>query len=134
MKKQNGVTLIELLIAVTIMGIISALAYPAYTGHVLKGYRSQAIADLLKIQLELEENYNINGSYNYSIVQSGTCSFCQSNPLRYQLSIDSSGTGMNKYIIKAVPQNNQGQDKDNCKTLKLNAAGIGSSTGTGTCW
>ena len=138
MKRHKGVTLIELLIAAAIIGILAAIAYPSYQEHSLKGYRSQAMADLMKIQLTLEEQFTKNSSYSFGLVSGGTCSFCESNPARYKLSIDSSGTGENRYIIAATPQATSGQDKDSCKTLSLNAAGIGKALDNGTtisgCW
>ncbi|MGF1738103.1 type IV pilin protein [Photobacterium satsumensis] len=138
MERQKGVTLIELLIAVAIIGIISAIAYPSYVEQTMKGYRSQAMADLMKIQLTLEEQFTKNNSYAFNVVSGGTCSFCESNLDRYKLSIDSSGSGENRYIIAATPQSTSGQNKDICKTLSLNAAGVGTASDNGTaisgCW
>ena len=57
--RLGGMTLIELLIAVVIVGIIAAVAYPSYTNHVLKSHRTVALSDLSRIQLELETSYGI---------------------------------------------------------------------------
>ena len=138
MKRHKGVTLIELLIVVAVIGVLSAIAYPSYQEHSLKGYRSQAMADLIKIQLTLEAQFTKNSSYSFSLVSGGTCSFCESSLKRYKLSIDASGTGADRYVIAATPQATSGQDKDSCKTLSLNAAGIGKALDHGTaisgCW
>ncbi|AJR09765.1 type IV pilin protein [Photobacterium gaetbulicola] len=134
MKRQKGVTLIELLIAVAVIAILGSIAYPSYQEHFLKSHRSRAMTDLIKVQLKLEEQYTKNNSYLFNIVSGGSCSFCESAPDRYKFTIDSSGSGENLYIIKATPQRESGQNKDSCKTLTLNAAGIGKATGSGKCW
>ncbi|MGL4828503.1 MAG: type IV pilin protein, partial [Vibrio sp.] len=52
---QQGMTLVELMIAVVIIGVLASIVYPAYTNYVKEGHRKQAIADMAKIQLYLEE-------------------------------------------------------------------------------
>ncbi|OEF28583.1 type IV pilin protein [Vibrio rumoiensis] len=130
--KQKGMTLIELLIAVAIIGVLSAIAYPSYQDHVLKSHRASAMTDMMKIQLALEQHRTQNGSYDYTIVDNttGECDSnlgCQNDTDRYKLSIVSGGSGINLYTIKATPQSTVGQTNDKCGTLAMNAASVGSA-------
>lgn len=63
MKLQKGFTLIELMIAVAIVGILAAIAIPAYSSYVLKGKLAEAFALLPTLQLRLEQFYQDNRSY-----------------------------------------------------------------------
>lgn len=57
MRKNNrGFTLIELMIVVAIVGILGAIAYPAYTDQVRKGRRADARAALMNL-LQQQERY-----------------------------------------------------------------------------
>ena len=135
MNQHKGMTLVEILIAVTVISILSSIAYPAYQQHALKGYRSQAMADLMKIQLRLEEQYTQHGAYDFDqTVNAGTCSFCETQPNRYHFSIEYSGTGAERYIIAATPQAASGQNKDACGALFLNAIGMGYAESDRNCW
>jgi type IV pilus assembly protein PilE len=46
---RSGFTLIELMITVAVVGILAAIAYPAYTSHIRKGKRATAQAALMDI-------------------------------------------------------------------------------------
>lgn len=47
--RQHGMSLIELMIAVTILAILTVIAVPAYNGYIERGYQTQAQGELLKI-------------------------------------------------------------------------------------
>lgn len=49
MKKPAGFTLVELMIVVVIIGILTAVGYPSYQAHLMKGKRASAQAHLMDI-------------------------------------------------------------------------------------
>jgi type IV pilus assembly protein PilE len=48
-RKQNGFTLIEVMITAAIVGILSMIAYPSYLSYVQKGKRATAQAGLMEL-------------------------------------------------------------------------------------
>ncbi|PFG46168.1 type IV pilus assembly protein PilE [Vibrio sp. ES.051] len=132
-KRVRGMTLIELMIAVVIIGIISAVAYPSYTRHVIKSHRTVALSDLSRIQLALETSYD-NG-YDWShIISGGSCTLCDSDTDRFSFSIVSSASMA--YTIEATAKSDLGQDADGCfpsreNSIKLTSTNIETPA---TCW
>lgn len=132
--QQQGMTLIELMIAVVIVGVLASIAYPAYTNYVKEGHRKQAMADMAKIQLYLEEKYN-NGYAATGIVdaQKVCNSFCSVDSDRYKIVVETAATS---YAITATPQSGKGQNSDKCggstyTSLTLNEKGV---TSPSACW
>lgn len=121
----RGMTLLELLIVVAIIGVLSSIVYPSYSQHVRKGHRQQAITDMTRIQLHLESNYQ-QGYDTAPFIDNGICQdFCTVDKSRYTISVVSSTSS---YTITATPLANSGQDKDQCagetySELSLNQLG-----------
>jgi len=53
--RQQGITLIELMIVVVILGVIAAFAYPSYTAYVIRTNRSAAMSYMTEIAAKQEE-------------------------------------------------------------------------------
>lgn len=63
MTKNRGFTLIELMIAVAIVGILVAIAYPSYTNSLIKGNRANAKAFLLDVAQKQQQFLLDNRAY-----------------------------------------------------------------------
>lgn len=59
----RGFTLIELMIAIVIIGILSAVALPSYRDYVARGYVSEATAALAELRTRAEQWYADNRTY-----------------------------------------------------------------------
>ena len=63
MKQAKGFTLIELMIAVAIIGVLVAIAYPSYTNSLIKGSRAAAKSYLLEIAQKQQQFLLDNRTY-----------------------------------------------------------------------
>lgn len=63
MRKSRGFTLIELMIVVAIVGILAAIAYPSYQGHLRKGHRADAQAYLMDLAQRQQQYITDNRAY-----------------------------------------------------------------------
>jgi len=59
----KGFTLIELMIAVAIIGVLSAVAIPAYLGYLRRSYLSEATSSISSIKSAEESYFSVNGCY-----------------------------------------------------------------------
>ena len=61
LRKNAGLTLIELMVVVAILAIISAIAIPVYTGYVQEARYGTALKDMRQMQLILDDLASENG-------------------------------------------------------------------------
>ena len=67
-KQQIGFTLIELMIAVAIIGILAAIAYPSYQGYVERTNRADMMSEMHNIAATIESRKLAQGNYSNDIV------------------------------------------------------------------
>jgi type IV pilus assembly protein PilE len=134
-KQQIGFTLIELMIAVAIVGILTSVGYPSYQKHVQKAKRAEAQAALVSFATAMEQ-WRVENNGKYSGVAAADVFATQvptdgSGTKTYDLAFDGDVTDTG-YKLKATPAGTQTSDE--CGTLTLDSTGVkGSSSGTN-CW
>lgn len=62
-RRQLGFTLIEIMIAVAIIGILAAVAIPSYRDYVLRGHISSAVTGLSTVRAQMERHFQDNRRY-----------------------------------------------------------------------
>ena len=129
--RTKGFSLIELMIAVAIVGILVSIAYPAYTDHVRRGKIAEALSSLGQYRVLMEQHFQDNRTYGVactpSLPTSDYFSFaCVANNTTYTVTAASlagrvsSGAGDYTYTI------NQANAK---ATTKFKASSV-----TKNCW
>ena len=143
--KQTGFTLVELLIAMTIIGILTSVSYPSYVKHIQKTKRAEAESALMSLAAAMEQ-WRVENNNNYTGVTLGTAttaifsnqvpSDCDTttsvctNKKTYTLSI--SRLTASNYTLKATPF--VSQIGDECGDLTLDSTGIKGAVKTTDCW
>ncbi|MEZ5534380.1 MAG: type IV pilin protein [Thiolinea sp.] len=120
-QKQQGFTLIEIMIVVAIIAIIAAIAYPSYAEQVRKSKRSDAQIGLQQLAQRQEAYFSRNYSYASTLAQLNYPSPSYSPEGQYTQTIASvtpsgcNGTRVNAcsgFEVQAVPKSGTSQVND----------------------
>ena len=135
--RSQGFSLIELMIAVVIVGILAAIAIPMYSDYVTRSRRADGQATLMQVAQELERCYTQFSKYNdnnCSVVNSGVVSETSDQGF-YGISASGGNLTESTFTLTATPQNEQADDTD-CTALTLTHLGEQSATGDDpdSCW
>lgn len=154
-KRQYGLTLIELMVTIAIIGILVGIAIPSYDYYTRTTKRATAKTALQQVRGLLEQYYTNNKSYTTNFADLGF----QNTPLEinktgaevaagsagiiYEVTINTSNLkycASCDYEVVATAKNDQTKDKSgDCTVLWFNSLGQkGSANASGTptsdCW
>lgn len=144
--RAKGFTLIELMIVVAVIGILAAIAYPAYTESINKSRRSDGQTALLNLQNKMEKFRGNCAFYPQNLGNADTCGASSAASTLnaatttsqgfYTLSIVASSATGNAFTLRATPQSAQANDSCTRMDIVVNASNpTGQKTGSGTtCW
>ena len=148
LSKQQGFTLIEMMIVVAIIGILAAIAYPSYQSYVIKTKRTDMMSEMQNIASEIESRKLALGSYSAISIAVKTdfaIAYPRQGTQLYNVTIDPSvltppdNTLTDKWIITATPKANSQVINDGTLTLnyqgiKCRGMGINKKCGSGDEW
>jgi type IV pilus assembly protein PilE len=137
---SRGITLLEMLAVVLLVGIIAALALPGYRRQMLRVYRTEAMIALMELQTAEEKYFLRNNAYSNNIsaaAPSGLGLATSSRSNKYFLSIAVASDG-HSFIATATPTPDGGQSMDlECLAFSVDARGHRAVSGTkdvSYCW
>lgn len=132
MKRDKGFSLIELMVVVAVIGILAAVAVPAYGRYVQRGKIAEATTQLSGLRVRMEQYYQDNRTYlnaaacGVAMPTSPAVQYftfgCVATATTYTIT----ATGIGSMLNFAYTINEQ-----NAKTSTITADGW---TGNATCW
>ncbi|WP_199100430.1 type IV pilin protein [Dyella sp. ASV21] len=145
--RQQGFTLIEVMIVVVIIAILASIAYPSYMAHTVKAKRVAAEGCMSQLASYMERYYTTY--LRYDKTDSSSTAVANTPPLldcqtqaqtgsSYAIGLDATQLTATGYVIQAVPQGNQLKRDGKCGTLTLDhtgSRGISNTSGQlSDCW
>jgi len=125
-RHQHGFTLVELMIVVVIVGILTAIAVPSYSGYRIKSARAAAQTELLQLASLQEKIYlnanayspNMTAAYDGNATGGLSKTSGKTEDNRYTLAFN--GTPAQTFEVRAIPVAGSAQAGDGCLLIKDN--------------
>lgn len=109
--RQHGMTLLELMIVVAIVGILATIAIPSFNDQVLKSRRAEARNALFDAQLKQAEYFANNFMYGWR-AQIGADEFTANNYYRITVRQPDGEDFTTGFEMRATPVSGEGQEND----------------------
>ncbi|MGD8939445.1 MAG: type IV pilin protein [Gammaproteobacteria bacterium] len=132
-KRTTGFTIMELLIAIAVLGILAALAIPAYQGNMQSSRRTDGITALLDVQAQ-QTQWRAN-NVTYAATLTTDLGWANSVSPEGYYTISLSNVTATTYTATATPKVGGPQESDSCGNLVLTESGPDISTDQKkSCW
>ncbi|MGH8241714.1 MAG: type IV pilin protein [Steroidobacteraceae bacterium] len=131
-RRNAGVTLIELITVMVVIGVLTSIALPAYRNYVIRANRADAKAATLAMAGQLERCFTRFNAYD-----NAGCTVVLTNvPSANGTYLTSATRTATTFLVSAVPQGKQADDTG-CATFRLNQANarsVSGAKGVPECW
>jgi type IV pilus assembly protein PilE len=136
-RRMLGMTLIELMAVVMVIGVLGMIAIPSYRQYVMRAQRTEAKTALLRLQTNQERFYLDNRSYSDDPAELGFADNLSERGT-YTLAIESADL-LTEYTATATPADGGEIDMTRdaqCTEFSITAQGERSATGSDptNCW
>ena len=124
-RAPTGFSLVELMVVLLVVGILAAVAYPAYTSHVQRSRRGDAVA-VLSAVVQAQERYRTNRvEYAHDLSALGITATSITNHYTVEITgIGSPATFTTGYVATASAVSTSPQNADaKCATLAVRLDG-----------
>jgi type IV pilus assembly protein PilE len=133
MHTMRGITLIELMIVVVVIGILAAIAYPNYREFAARAKRNEAKAALLQIATNQERFYLQNNTYTCDMTRLG---FAGAGPVQTDsgtYTVDVTQCDANNFVARAdyIPADTE---SGKCSWFRIDGRNVKTSAPLADCW
>lgn len=131
--RMRGITLIELMIVVVIIGFMAVIAYPNYREFAARAKRNEAKAALLQIATNQERFYLQNNTYTCDMTRLGFSAAAGFVTDSRSYTVDVTACDANNFTAQAV-YNNADAEAGKCGTFQINGRNVKTSAPLADCW
>lgn len=137
-KSQVGVTLIELIVVMLVLGIIASIAVPSYRQYMIRSNRTEGTAALLQVRIAQEKFFLQNNRYataaEISTAPPGGLGISAVTAHGYYNIDFLPGATATTYTARATAAGGQ-VDDDQCPTFTIDESGVRGAGGpVNVCW
>lgn len=137
-RRMAGVTLLELMAVVMVIGVLGMIALPSYRQYVMRAQRTEAKSALLQLATNQERFYLANRRYG-ATADLAALGFPSGKSEKGTYAITIAGADATTYTATATPTTGGAVDMTldaMCTSFSMTAQGVRTATGTdaATCW
>lgn len=139
-RRQRGLTLVELMVVVAVLAVLAGIAYPLYTAQTQKARRADAKIGIEKIAMAQERFYTVSGRYAVDLSSLQVSPQINSNLSDegfYTIPDATVTNGGQSFTVRATKSSTGPQASDNdCDWFQIDETGLKTAEDSGgtSCW